>query len=234
MLFRSSGGVVYVQDENRNKEVGKVIALDVNSEYPGAMIKYDFPIYDGMSFEGSYGMLPEELRRILPLYVEYFTCEFKLKEGGFPSLPKIYGKKRGTVYSSDDMDPIKGNRLVLTNVDKKHFFKNYDVWDVKYEGGVAWQSVHAPFKDYIDEQAEKKIQSELDGDMIGRFMSKSDMNGCYGKFAQKPNRGSKDSYLDENGVVRFTERIDEPEAQQYFPMAIFIAAWARNILLEGV
>lgn len=229
-----SGGIVYVQEESRNKELGETLVLDVNSEYPGAMIKYDFPIYDGMSFEGPYNLLPENLRSIYPLYVQYFTAEFKLKEDGFPSLPKIYGKKRGTVYSSDDLDPIKGNRLVLTNVDIHHFFKNYDVWNIKYEGGVAWQSIHAPFKGYIDEQADKKIQSELDGDMVGRFMYKSNMNGCYGKFAQKPNRGSKDSYLDENGVVRFTERLDEPEAQQYFPMAIFIAAWARNILLEGV
>lgn len=229
-----SGGIVYINPKYRNKEVGKTIVYDVNSEYPGAMIKHDFPIGEGLYFDDNYEDLPDFMQKRYPLYVQIFKCKFKLKEGAFPSLPKVFGKKRATLYSHEDLDEFKGKRLVLTSVDLKHFFKNYDVWDIQYQSGIAWESVNAPFKEYIDAVGDLKIESELNGDMVGRMMSKLDANGSYGKFAQKPNRGSKDSYISEDGVVRYTDRVDEPEAQQYFPMAIFIAAWARNTLLEGI
>lgn len=228
-----NGGVNYVKPETRNKEVGKGVTLDVNSEYPAAMLMRDVPYGKGKYFKGNYHDVEESKRKEYPLFVQFFKCKFKLKDGGFPTLPKLWVNK-GSVYSSEDVNYEKMKNFVLCSVDLKHFYKNYDVWDMEYLQGVAWKSVNAPFKKYIELESEKKIQSELIEDALGRQMSKLNMNGCYGKFGQKPNRGAMDTTTDGNGVVKFEARLLEPEAQQYFPMAIFVTAWARDTLFRGI
>ena len=245
-----AGGIVYVNPEYRAKEVGPTLAVDVNSEYPAAMSEYpiidenghikmierEFPIFEEKEFDGYYENLPDDVKKEYPLYVQFFTCKFKLKSNGFPMLPKKYGKKRKTIYSSDDLREFQV--MALCNTDFEHFLRNYDV-DVDsfvFYGGYMWQSIKAPFKSYIERKSKEKIDAELRGDMMGRQAAKLDMNSCYGKFAQNPRKGTKGAYLDEEEVVRHTiEYIDEgEEGVNYLPMAIFITAYARDILLRGI
>ena len=227
-----AGGIVYVNPKYRNQIIENVLAYDVNSEYPAAMQRYDYPIYKEIKFDGLYANQPEDVKKKYPLYVQYFKCEFELKDGGFPMLPKKYANGKKTIYSSNQ---LKGSGvLALCNVDLEHFLRNYDAKNFMFLGGYMWQSTFAPFKSYIDKVAKEKIDAEEAGDMIGRQMAKLNMNGCYGKFAQRPDRGSKVPYLDDNDVLRYKEVEGEEEGRNYFPMAIFITAYARDILLKGM
>lgn len=227
-----AGGIVYVNPKYRNKTVEEVVAYDVNSEYPAAMQRYDFPIGHEEEFEGWYYDNDEDTLSLYPLFVQFFTCDFEIKKDGFPMLPKKYSKDRRTVRSSKQLFGTK--TMALSNMDMEHFFKNYDVDNIVFKGGYMWQSMYAPFRGYIDAQAKIKIQAEESGDMILREMSKLNINGCYGKFAQSPFRDTKEPYIDDKGVLRYNEAHDDPEAMNYLPMAIFITAGARDILLNGI
>ena len=227
-----AGGIVYVNPEHRGKVIEKVRVYDVNSLYPGAMQRYHYPYGEHIDFEGSYIDQPESVREEFPLYIQHFRGNFTLKEGGFPMLPKKLSKEMKAIYNSEQ---IKGSGMIsLCNPDFEHFVKNYEIESIEFLGGFMFRSIFAPFKDYIDEESENKIQAELSGDMIGRTMSKLNMNGCYGKFAQSPFRGSKLAHLDEAEILRYREHDEEPESKNYFPMGIFITAYARDILLKGI
>lgn len=229
-----SGGIVYVNNKYRNQLLDKLNSFDVNSEYPAAMVKYDFPIGHEQEFDGLYFFLNDELKEEYPLFVQQFTCEFKLKEDGFPMLPKHLSKNGKTITSSDQ---LKGTKVMaLAKPDYEHFLKNYDIdkKTLKFFGGYMWKSTHAPFKDFIEMVNQEKVSAEESGNMFNRQMAKLDMNGCYGKFAQSPFRESKITELDKDEILRYRDDEEEPEAKQYFPMAIFITAYARDILLNGV
>lgn len=229
-----AGGIVYVKPELRNKIIVHGQTYDVNSEYPAAMLDNMYPIGKESEFAGYYGQLPDELKKEYPLYVQSFRCDFKLKPNGFPCLPKKYSDKKRTVYSSDQL--IGTKTLQLCCVDFEHFLKNYDVdpASMVFLGGFMWHAIHAPFRSFIEKCAQKKISAQQAGNFVVRFFCKLDMNGCYGKFAQNPYRNSKEPYLDKNGVLRYKDVEEEHEARNYFPMAIFITAYARDIFLRGV
>lgn len=227
-----AGGIVYVNPEHRGKVIEKVRVYDVNSLYPGAMQRYDYPYGQHIDFEGSYNDQDDTVKEQFPLFIQHFRGKFTLKDNGFPMLPKKLSNEMKAVYNSEQ---LKGTGLIsLCNSDFEHFVKNYEIESIEFLGGYMFRSVFAPFKDYIDEESENKIQAELSGDMIGRTMSKLNMNGCYGKFAQSPFRGSKIAYLDDAEILRYKERDEEPESKNYFPMGIFITAYARDILLKGI
>lgn len=233
-----SGGIVYVNEKYRNRVIDNVLGMDVNSEYPATMLNNWFPIGKEEAFKGNYKQLPKAYREARPLCVQRFTAKFKLKPDGFPCLSKKYSKKNHTVTSSDDC--YDDGIYTLCNVDMKLFFQNYDVSYIRYLGGWTWQAVYAPFADFIEDMSKKKIEAgtkDENGvmkDPLMRMISKLMQNGCYGKFAQNPHMIDKQSYLDEDDIVRYTDNIQDPEAQHYFPMAIFIAAYARKILVGGV
>lgn len=227
-----AGGVTQLMPQYKGKTLGNMVTYDVNSEYPSVMLDRWYPIGKEERFTGNYHNVDEETKKERPLFIQKFKAKFHLKEDGFPSLPKKLSQFNRTVYSHEDLK-ARG-MLTMTNVDIEHFYKNYHVSDVEYIGGWHWRQTYAPFKSYIEQLAEEKINAEESGDMIGRQISKLEMNGCYGKFAQNPHRTSKNSYIDEEGVVRYESVDEEPESQQYFPMGIFITAYARDVLFNGI
>ena len=233
-----SGGIVYVNEKYRNRVVDNVLGVDANSEYPATMLDNMFPIGKEEEFKGNYKKLPKPYRKERPLYVQRFKAKFKLKDDGFPCLSKKYSKINYTVNSSEDC--YDDGIFTLCNVDMELFLKNYDVTYIRYLGGYSWKAVYAPFKDFIEDMSKKKIEAgtkDENGvmkDALMRMISKLMQNGCYGKFAQNPHMIDKQSYLDENSIVRYKDNIQDPEAQHYFPMAIFIAAYARKILVTAI
>jgi len=234
MQLAYSGGIVYINPKHKGKVIEKVISYDVNSEYPGAMLQYHYPIGEPVEFDGNYNKTEKDFKKTHPLFIQRFKAKFTLKEGGFPSLPKKLSPGKRTIYDSTQLD--ENQLIMLNNTDFKHFLKNYHVTSLIFYGGFAFKSTFAPFASYINAMADMKIKAEKAGDMIMRQMAKLNMNGCYGKFAQSPFRGSKHSVFNESkDVVTFTDVFeDEFEAKQYLPMAIFIAAHARDILLKGI
>lgn len=220
-----AGGIVYVKPGISGEiyeELGHT--YDVNSEYPGVMQQKKFPYGHPILFLDEYRYDEE-----YPLYIQSFTAEFQLKEGGIPTLPKKWHMLNRAITSHHDLaDP----EMMLCDVDLEHFFINYDVTNIKYKGGVRFKSCDHPFKSFIDKCASMKIEADKRGDEVMRLMSKLDMNGSYGKFAQSSRQNRKLSTV-VNGTLKFEEVIEAEKAQNYFPMAIFITAYARDTLLRG-
>lgn len=251
-----AGGIVYVNNDLKGKTLNKKgQTYDVNSEYPGAMLTKTFPYGNTVYFDGAYNtngkgkevsyknMRQEDKTYIkvrmerevnladYPLYIQKFECAFRLKTGCIPTLPKKLSIRNKAIETHEDLIvPI----LQLCDVDLKHFIRNYEiVGEVKFHGGYAFKAVDAPFADFINLCANEKIEAEKSGNKMLRLMSKLDMNGCYGKFAQNIQQDSKASYIDDENVLKFEEVLAEPEEQNFLPMAIWITAWARDTLLNG-
>ena len=222
--FKPDDEEVYID----NDEVLHVdgIVIDANSEFPYVMTDRYFPVGKPEKFEGRY---TKDIQ--YPLWVQGFKCKFKLKEQGIPMLPKFLGKGNKSIISNNDL--INPDTIIyLCNVDLKHFVHNYDISDVGYFGGWKFQSVFAPFKEFIQGKNEEKIKYQKEGDFISRFLVKTDMVSCYGKFGQKTQRRIKETKF-KNGKQYYELGELKSRRESYFPMAIFIASYGRDHLLNN-
>ena len=123
------GGFTYLNPLYKEKDVKEGIVLDVNSLYPYVMYEKLLPFGEPFYFQGQY---KEDI--VYPLYIQMITCSFKLKENKIPTiqLKNNIGFK-GNEYLESSNDEIVC--LVLTNVDLKLFFEQYNVYDLEFVGG---------------------------------------------------------------------------------------------------
>lgn len=226
------GKLDYIDKENKViklNDKAKLKSFDVNSEYPGAMLRDSYPKGKPIKFEGEY-VYDENY----PLYIQIFKAKFKIKKGSksVPCLPKKWNHLNEMIYSDDD---LINKEVMLCNIDLKHFFINYDVSEIEYLGGVMFESTEkSPFKSFVDKCGERKITADKNGDEFGRQMAKLDMNGGYGKFAENVIQNQKTSYLSMTGEIKFSLKQNTPKAKKDLFIAIFITAYARDIFLTGM
>ena len=84
------------------------------------------PIY----FEGKY-----ENDKIYDLYIQMITCSFEIKKD---KIPTIQIKNNKSFFMANEYLESSENEivcLVLTNIDLKLFFEQYDVYDLNYVAG---------------------------------------------------------------------------------------------------
>ena len=118
--------------------------------------------------------------------------------------------------------------MTLTSVDLKLFLEHYNVYDLKYEAGWKFKSIHGLFTKYIDKWIQRKIQATLEGNKGQRTLAKLMLNALYGKFATSLDCQSKIPYLDEAGVVHYSLTEKEEKKGLYLPVGCFITAYARE------
>lgn len=146
---------------------------------------YGEPIY----FEGKY---IED--KVYSLYVQMITCSFKIKKDKIPII-QIKNNRifQGNEYLEDSgIEPVC---LVLTNVDLKLFFEQYDVYELEYICGWKFKAMHGIFTKYIDKWIERKNKSTIEGNEGQRTLAKLMLNSPYGKFATSLEVQSKIPYL---------------------------------------
>lgn len=221
------GGFTYLNPIYRNKILGRMVILDVNSLYPsvmrgcgGEILPYGTPIF----YEGKY-----EEDTLYSLYVQKIRCSFKLKPGKIPTIQikhSMYYQGNQYLTSSDGERPI----LYLTSVDLEIFLDHYDVYDIEYLSGWKFKGINAGaiFGDYVDKWSEVKIKSKEEGNHGMYLIAKLFLNSLYGKFGSATSVASKEPYLDEDGKLRY--RMGEAEEKEgiYIAMAAFITAWSRR------
>lgn len=227
-----AGGIVYVNPKYKGKKLGRGMTYDVNSLYPYVMSDRLYPHGDNVEFKGSYYSLPAAWRDKYPLYVQSFHATFTLKDGGFPSLPKKLSANKDNIYSSDDLHGF--GTMALTNIDMEHFLINYDIEEISFIGGYMWEAVEAPFKDHVEDMYKERSECKKSGDKMDEVMVKYDMNSSYGKFGQSPFASIRSPYINFEKSVQFETEAEEPKAKNYLPMAIFITAYARDVLLKAI
>lgn len=193
--------------------------------YPAKMVNEEMPVGIPEQFEGKY-----KLDRAYPLYVQKITCAFKVKEGKIPSIQiknSPYFQMNEYVESSND----ELVTLFLTSVDLDLFFKQYDVYDIEYQGGWKFRSIQGVFDKYINFWMENKIKSKADGNFALTQISKLMLNSLYGKFGLNPISGRKFPFMDANGVVRYKNLPKEERKPIYIPVASFITSYARKDII---
>lgn len=215
------GGFTYCDPRRQEQDIGEGIVLDVNSLYPSVMYYQPLPYGEGIFFDGKYK--PDKLYN---LYVQMFTCQFKLKENYIPTIQlknNLSFIPTDYLSSSDDEEVT----MCLTSVDLELFFEHYHVYNITWHSGWKFKSTTGLFKEYIDKWNAVKMESTLNGNKAMRTLAKLMLNALYGKFALNPNVQSKIPYYD-NGIIKYTLGEKETRNPIYIPVGTFITAWARH------
>mgnify|MGYP003302363980 CR=1 FL=1 len=171
-------------------------------------LPYGEPVY----FNGKY-----KEDKVYDLYVQMFSCSFKLKENKIPMI-QIKNDRfhfKGTEY----LESSKGEIVILTltSVDLKLFFEQYDVYNLRYISGWKFKSMRGIFDEYIDKWIERKIKASKDGNKGQRTLAKLMLNALYGKFATSLSVQNKIPYLDD-GIVKYSLSEKEDKNGLYIPI----------------
>lgn len=218
------GGFTYLNPVYKNKEVGSGVVLDVNSLYPSIMYEKMLPFGEGVFFEGKY-----QEDKHYPLYIQSITCSFEIKKNKIPTI-QLKAKNYKWEFLPNEYVESSNNKiinLVLTNIDLKLFFEQYNVYDLKYLNGWKFKGMKGLFSQYIDKWIQRKIQSQKEGNKGMRTLSKLMLNSLYGKFATSLESQSKIPYL-EDDIVRYMITPKEDKKGIYIPVGTFITSYARE------
>lgn len=216
------GGFTYLNDCYKEKETGAGFVLDVNSLYPSVMMYEKLPFGDPLFFNGKY-----EKDLLYPLYIQTFSCIFKVKEN---KIPTIQIKNNLSFIPNEYIKSSDGDivTLTLTSVDLELFFEHYDVWEITYHSGWKFKAIKGLFTQYIDYWSKQKIDAKKNKNDALYRISKLMLNSLYGKFGLNPDVRSKYPYLNEDGIVKYAMYEQEQRDAIYIPVASFITSYARK------
>lgn len=187
------------------------------------LCKVRFYLYgEPLFFNGKY-----ENDKVYHLYIQMITCSFKLKKNKIPTIQI----KNSMSFISNEYLRSSNNEivcLVLTNVDLKLFFEQYDVYDLEYVCGWKFKGMNGIFETYINKWITRKNEATLSGNKGQRTLAKLMLNSLYGKFATSLEVQSKIPFLGEDGVIHYSLTEKEEKDGLYLPIACFITAYARE------
>ena len=219
------GGFTYLNPIYCNKIVERGVVFDKNSMYPSKMVSEVLPVEYPVPFEGRYENDP-----CFPLYIQKFTCEFKIKPGKIPSLQI----KNSFLFKENEYLTSSSGELVtltLTSPDLELFFTQYEVKNLTFHGGWKFHGVKGLFSEYVNYWTEEKVKAKKENNQPFYIISKLMLNSLYGKFGLNPRCRSKIPYLSD-GVVKYTTTPTEERDSIYCAVASFITSYARKDIIE--
>lgn len=174
-LIRKSyrGGWTYLNPLYKDKIVGEGLVIDKNSMYP-SMMQFEFmPFGEPIYFDGEY-----QHDICYPLYIQMFSCSFKVKPN---KLPTVQLKHTLGYMDNEYIETTEGQieTLTLTNIDLELFFEHYEVEHLKYHCGFKFKRIKGLFKSYIDYWMNEKIQAGKEGNGAKRQIAKLMLNSLY-------------------------------------------------------
>ncbi len=220
------GGFTYLNPIYQGVEIGSGYVLDKNSMYPSKMVNERLPFGEPIYFEGKY-----KLDKLYPLYIQQFSCVFKLKEGKIPS---IQLKHNPSFKVNEYLESSNGELVTMTlcNPDLELFFDNYEVEDLVWGNGWKFKAAKGLFDKYVNYWTAKKIEAKKNRNGALYAISKLMLNSLYGRFGLNPASRTKRPYL-ENGILKFCLNEIEQRKPVYIPIASFITAYARKDIIES-
>lgn len=225
-----AGGYLYLNKFYKNKEVKNVTILDINSEYPDKMKNKFLPVYKGEFFEGKYTN-----DRYYPLYIQSFTCSFKLKENKLPTVKRDPRLSMWEYLPGEYIEDSKGKimNLVMTNIDLKIFLEHYDVEDLKYLNGWKFQAAKGLFNRYINKWNQIKEVATKQKNVPMRTISKFMLNYLFGKFSTRIENVTKEPYFDDvNKCIKYKKTTGIAKEGVYVPISIFVTAYGREQVIS--
>lgn len=223
------GGYTYVNPAYKGKDMGPGIVLDINSMYPYILREKPLPYGEGKHFTGQYEPDPD-----YPLYTQRLRCIFDLKVGKIPTIQvkNKFSRFVPTEYLFSSMNDEVD--LVLTSLDLETFMNHYDVTVIEWVDGWKFKAGTEMFKGYIDYWMDLKIKGEKEHKPGLRTLAKQMMVGLYGKYGMNTQIKERTPYLDDWGVVQYHVEDPDPKDPIYIPLAAFVTAWGRKILIEAI
>lgn len=219
------GGWVYLNPIYKEETLQNLIVIDKNSMHPSHMYYDKLPFGEPIYFIGKYTR-----DNLYDLYIQSFSCTFKLKEGKLPTIQlKNSSYFLPTEYVSECLEITT---LTLTNIDLDLFFENYEVENIMWHGGYKFRSVCGLFRGYIDLWMGNKNKAKEEGNSALYLISKVMMNSLYGKFGKNPRVRGKYPYLEE-GIVKYKLGEEEITDSIYCPVASFITAYSRDDIIRS-
>jgi len=211
------GGFTYA-DPRFSGEVHNVrgIVVDANSMYPSVMYNKPLP-YGKPEWSDD---LPEE-----GLWVGKFILSMRVKPNHIPCISATRHVKFGTA----DYTPEFEGELTITSVDWQLIQSQYDIEWFDFEGGYTFKSANDIFHSYIDHWY--SVKKHATGGK--RWIAKGQLNKLYGKFGMRTTLASKRPELGDDGVVKYTRLPEETRDPEYTPLATFVTAWARYVMVSA-
>lgn len=215
------GGFTISDERFRGKMQGHGKVYDINSMYPHIMYSKLLPYGVPTFHEG----LPKKSKS-RPLFIASVTFTAKLKKN---HIPCIQIKNNMSFIDTDYLKVIdEPTTLFVSNVDLELWQKHYDMDIISYNGGWSFKAATGFFKTYIDKWM--KVKETSTGGR--RLLAKLHLNSLYGKMGTNPNITGKYPVM-ENGVVKFKIGKEETRNPVYTAMAVFITAYARQMILTA-
>lgn len=245
------GGYVYLNSKYFNKELNKMMSLDINSMYPSMMLHRKMPIGQGYHYTG----FKEDYKELnkYECYVQHFKACFRLKENRPPTIARksFNGFNNKELYLTSS--GFKHCELWLTNVDLKLFFECYKVWDLEYIDFICYDSIcgveiteenartmshdeiikedgkGSIFYDYIYPNRYEKEHEEGGR----RERAKKLQNIAYGAQATSKSGKLAEPILFNNHLA-YKKYESEKRKGGYIPIATFITAYSRELLILNI
>lgn len=170
------GGFTWLNPIYRESDIKRdIIVLDSNSMHPSHMMNDWMPIGEPMYFTGEY-----EDDLLYPLYIQRFTCSFKLKKGKIPSIQLRHSYD---YLPNEYVETTNGKleTLTLTSVDYKLFLEQYEITsEIKFQDGFKFKRTKGLFGEYINHWTEQKINAKKEGNGALYRIAKLMLNSLYG------------------------------------------------------
>ena len=165
--------------------------------------------------------------KVYPLYIQMINCSFELKKNKIPTIQiKNNVSFIGNEYLENSNNEIVC--LVLTSVDLKLFFEQYNVYDLEFVCGWKFKGIEGLFTKYIDKWVAIKNKATIEKNKGLRTIAKLMLNSLYGKLATSLEVQSKIPYLGEDNIIHYELSEKEEKEGLYLPCASFITAYARE------
>ena len=170
------GGFTYLSPLYVEKDVKEdIIVLDSNSMHPSHMMNDWMPIGEPMYYQGEY-----EEDMLYPLFIQRFSCSFKLKKGKIPSIQLRHSYNYlPNEYVEDTHGEIV--QLTLTSVDYELFLMQYEVTSkIVFHDGFKFKRIKGIFSEYINYWINEKINAKKEGNGALYRIAKLMLNSLYG------------------------------------------------------
>lgn len=245
------GGITWKNSNKLNelKQNGvdlKGLVYDVNSLYPSVMRTKLLPYGQPKFYEGSYNSVAQFVKDQYPLYIQRIRVKmFDLKPGKMPNVQiresvnfKSTEYQTSNRYYDEELKEEKYEECVFTftSVQLDRFLDSYNTpMGIEYIDGYLFKGSYGIFDKYID----TFMQLKEIGKGAKKATAKLCLNSLYGKFGTNPQREERivEFY---DGVFSTTNRDEEGNLLEYLsdsvylPMASFITAYARDVLINAV
>lgn len=216
-------GFCYVEKEKQGKDIGAGMAFDVNSMYAKEMKCKPMPYGVPTWHKGAYKP------RAGTVQILHIAVIMELKKN---KLPTVTTSNNLFFPTTEYITTTRGERieLWLTDVDYNLMIDAYDVICVDHYDQLIYEAQIGLFDEYVDKWYNLKQSSEKGS--VERMIAKKMLVCLYGYFAkQTKKRYIKPSFNPQDAKINYDNYIEEEKETIYIATSVFIAAYARSIII---